>query len=423
MIPRSALDNLFLLLESAKTPMHVGALVPLAAGAEPASVRRLLMSRAARIPTLSLIQAGRSWVRARHLRVAAHVQPIRIDDADTLRQFIGARMAKPLPTERPAWHIDVIEEGGDHRISLFLRIHHALADGVAASRLLEALADRPTAGAARAGAHTPQALERGLVTRGSSAVRGMAQQLNEIDTWLAPSTLFNRRLTGGRELAWLPMSRNAIHETARRLRATPNDVAVAACAGGLRTYLKELEALPSRSLLAALPVSLQLRKPDVSSGNRLSAILCRLGTDLDDSLERLRLVRKQTFHAQKRHLTGSPHALMDLATLLPSPAVTLAAGVLAFTPFADYLSPLCNLVITNIPGPRRTLSLGGSTIEAVYPFTPLFHGIGLVIGLFGCGSTIGLGLTGSPSTTPRLARLAEAIKQAQCELTHAARSA
>lgn len=423
MIPRSALDNLFLLLESTQTPMHVGALVPLAPGAESDPIRRLLTRRAARLPTLQLVRGRRGWVRAPHLQIASHVESVDIDDTHALTKLIGARMSSPLPAERPAWHIDVIEDKGGGRISLFLRIHHALADGVAASRLLAALADRGPSDAIGSGRQVPQTVEHGLVARSRQAMRGVAQQLSDIDTWLAPSTPFNRRLAGERELAWLPLPRAAIHDTARRLHASPNDVAVAACAGGLRTYLSQLDALPPRSLIATLPVSLQLHARDTHGGNRLSAIACRLGTDLDDPVKRLRLIRKQTFHAQRKHLTGAPHAFMNLAALLPGPAVSLAAGVLALTPFADHLSPLCNLIITNVPGERRTLTLGGWAIEGVYPFTPLFHGIGLVIALFGCGSTIGLGLTGSAATTPQLRDLVVAINEAQRELEHAARRA
>lgn len=419
MIPRSALDNLFFLLESAQTPMHFGALVQLGAGAEPERTRRLLSHRAARVPTLRLVAAGDGWSTQRRLHTSALIEPRSVTGNASLRRFVDERMGEPLPSGEPAWHIDVIQNNVDGRVSLLVRMHHALADGVAASRLLASLADPRQS--ARAQPRRPRDKPRNGA-RDATTLGEVAAQLQGIDTWLAPPTPFNRRVTRQRTLAWQPLSQSKIHEAARRLHASPNDVAVAACAGGLRAYLHGLHALPARSLVAALPISLHLRDGG-GQGNRLSGMTCRLGTDLGDPSARLRLIRRQTFRAQRRHLEGSPHALMDLTAWLPATGVRAAAGLLALTPIADHVAPLFNLIITHVPGIADTFTLGGADIEAIYPFTPLFHGIGLTLALFGCGPTLGLGLTGCPATSPHLWQLSRAVSEALDELLDAARSA
>jgi len=420
MIPRSALDNLFFLLESAQTPMHFGALVQLGAGAEPERIRRLLSHRAARVPTLRLVAAGDGWATQRRLHTSALIEPRRITGDAALRRFIDERMGQPLPSGEPAWHIDIIQNDVDGRVSLLVRMHHALADGVAASRLLASLADPQHR--ARARPKRPRDSRHGTGARHATTLGEVAAQLDGIATWFAPHTPFNRRVTSQRTLAWQPLSQGKIHEAARRLHASPNDVAVAACAGGLRAYLRGLHALPARSLVAALPISLHLRDGG-GQGNRLAGMTCQLGTDLRNSSARLHLIRRQTFRAHRRHLEGRPHALMDLTAWLPATGVRAAAGLLALTPIADRFTPLFNLVITHVPGIADTFTLGGADIEAIYPFTPLFHGIGLTLALFGCGPTLGLGLTGCPATTPHLWQLSRAVREALDELLDAARSA
>lgn len=421
MITRSALDNLFLLLESPNTPMHVAALVPLARGAEPAHIRRLLMHRCARLPTLHLLPTANGWTEQVDLHPSRHIRISEVDNARALRRLASARMAEALPAQQPAWHIDVMHQTDEDRVSLFFRLHHALADGVAASLLLRALADQHATRTPPAPSQMEvTAPSRSPLQRGLGVLRASAGQLVSLPTWRAPPTPFNRRVGHARELAWTRLSRRSVYATARQLGATPNDVVVAACAGGLRAYLARRHALPAQSLVAALPISLWLHGQPAQGANRLSGMACALGTEIADPRLRLQHIRRQTWRARRRDFSAEPRALMDLAALLPPPLISAAAGALAVTPLAEHLRLVFNLIITHVPGTASRLTLGGAALQAVYPFTPLFHGIGLVIGVFGCGDSLDVGLTGTPDTTRQLQMLADAIRTAQRELAQSA---
>ena len=58
------------------------------------------------------------------------------------------------------------------------------------------------------------------------------------------------------------------------------------CSGALRHYLLEMDALPSQSLIAMVPVSLKLdarpQSADASGGNAVGTIMVKLATDEPD---------------------------------------------------------------------------------------------------------------------------------------------
>lgn len=57
-------------------------------------------------------------------------------------------------------------------------------------------------------------------------------------------------------------------DVADRLNVSINDVILAVCSGAIRRYLMEMDALPSKPLIAFVPIS--LRSDDSATGNQIS---------------------------------------------------------------------------------------------------------------------------------------------------------
>ncbi len=74
----------------------------------------------------------------RHVRRAALPPP---GDDDALYAEIATIMERRLDRERPLWECWVIEGLAQNRWALLIKVHHALADGIAASNLLTGLCD------------------------------------------------------------------------------------------------------------------------------------------------------------------------------------------------------------------------------------------------------------------------------------------
>lgn len=71
---------------------------------------------------------------------------------------------------------------------------------------------------------------------------------------------------------------------------TVNDAVLAMCAGALRYYLIERNALPDRPLIAMVPVSLRSKEDADAGGNLVGSVLCNLATHVDDPAQRIQTI-------------------------------------------------------------------------------------------------------------------------------------
>ena len=91
-------------------------------------------------------------------------------------------------------------------------------------------------------------------------------------------------------------------------------------------------------------------------------------------------------------------------------APSLAQTVSAIAGVKNPLPTTFNLVLSNVPGPKKTLYLRGSRLEAVYPVSIPAHGMALNITLETYADTMNFGFIGdreavpAPATARRLHR-------------------
>ena len=96
-----------------------------------------------------------------------------------------------------------------------------------------------------------------------------------------------------------------------------------------------------------------------------------------------------------------------------TPLQILATSALGLSPFAlnlllplqDVARPPFNLIISNVPGPRRQMYLSGGALSGLYPLSIPFQGQALNITCTTYGDDIGFGLVGCRRRVPHLQRL------------------
>jgi hypothetical protein len=107
-----------------------------------------------------------------------------------------------------------------------------------------------------------------------------------------------------------------------------NDVVMAMCAGALRRWRTDHEALPAQPLIAMIPVSVRDPASEGAMGNKVSALLAMLPTHVQDPENRLEQAHAATRTA-KAQQAAIPQGLVDHVTDFALPALTARAARVA----------------------------------------------------------------------------------------------
>ena len=430
-------DSMFLIPESRDQPMHVGGLqlFDLPQGAGRGYLRELYEASIAveqvapvfrKRPHRSALTLGQwTWVEDSDIDLEHHVRHSALPEPGRVRELLAltSRLhGTLLDRKRPLWEAHLIEGLEGDRFAVYTKLHHALMDGVSATRLLtrslstdpdardvtppwQATDDARPHRSARSPLSLPgQALQAGIDAVGliptllKLASDGLSSQATVLPLQ-APRSMLNVAITGSRRFAAESWSLTRIKAVARAADATVNDVLLAMCAGALRVYLLEREALPAAPLVAMTPVS--LRKDDSpESSNAVGAILCNLATDVEHPGARLVAIRQSM-------LSGKA-ALADLnqAQVSALSAVAVAPLLLNSVMALHRVSPPpFNLVISNVVGSPDPLYWNGARMTGTYPLSIPLDGQALNITLTSYDGQVHVGIVGCRRSVPHLQRL------------------
>jgi diacylglycerol O-acyltransferase len=364
-----------------------------------------------------------------HVRRSALPAPAR---ARELLELTSQLHGTLLDRHRPLWETHLIESPENERFATYTKIHHSLIDGVSALKLMQRSlstdpddheirvpytlpprprppdASRPPRTGRLGGMRSLGALSPSTLASTRAALRD--ERLTPL--FRAPRTMLNVPIGGARRCAaqsW-PLERVIAVKTASG--TTVNDVYLAMCAGALRSYLSEQNALPDDPLIAMVPVSLRT-EDDTAGGNAISTVLCNLATHLDDPAARL-----EAIHAGMRE---------NKTVLSQMPrAQSTALGVLTFTmmwlggrPGFRAGPPPFNICISNVPGAREPLYWNGARLEGSYPLSVAMDGQALNITLASRGDSLDFGLVGCRRSVPHLQRLLGHLESALVDLERA----
>jgi diacylglycerol O-acyltransferase / wax synthase len=372
-----------------------------------------------------------------HVRLSAVPQPGRFNEVLSLvSQLHGAL----LDRNRPLWEVHVIEGLSDGRLGMYVKIHHSLADGVAAGRLMfNSLSPdstsrnytafwSPTEPKTQPGAQRRNSLStipasvavfQEAAGLASAAARLVAKALRSDDIALplaAPRTILNVEIGGARQFAAASFRRERLRSVTAATGATLNDVVLAMCSGALRAYLMENDALPEASLTAAVPVSLRSISELASNpgGNALTVMLTKLGTNLPDAADRLDTIRRSTGESKDllRRVGNIPATIGGL--LIGAPVVI--EPILGLN---RIMNPSFNICLANISGPTDDLYLNGARLDGAYPVSYPLDGQALNITVTSRAGFFDFGLTACRQSVRRLDRLVTFLDDAIAELEKA----
>ena len=375
-----------------------------------------------------------------------------------LEELVAAFASEQLDRSSPLWRILVVDGLDGGRVAVVVKVHHCAVDGVGAAKVLAALFDLDQAGRtpeelaeARALAELQAAPDPGLVgmalhtatglalkplqvarlmpTVARSAVNLVRSRQDKSDEgqagavpFAAPRAPFNGRISPQRAVAFADIALDDVKAVKKAVGGTFNDAIIAICGGAFRRYLSERDALPDTSLIAVVPVSVR-EEDDVSAANRTSAMFTTLGTDVEDPLERLEIVRQANLVAKADHEAVGGQLIFQAAELAPPNTTSLIARVYSAARLADMHPVVHNVVISNVAGPPIQIFLAGARLEGVYPLGPVLEGPGLNVTIVSYRDRVGFGLIACRGQMPDVAELAAAVPHALAELLEAAGAA
>jgi diacylglycerol O-acyltransferase / wax synthase len=361
-----------------------------------------------------------------HIRESAVPPP---GDDRQLAETVSRIVARPLDRRHPLWELYLIHGLESGHVAMLTKIHHAAVDGVSGAEITSTLLDLDPSGreippppARASGERKPGQIEmlgRGLIgaprqplraartmptmlanlgglpgvdivpgvstlgraiTRTRRIVSGSRDgEVLEQPTTQPPRTRFNARITPHRRYSFGQLSLDRIKAIKNELGITVNDVVVALCASGLRSWLLERDELPDDPLVAMVPVSVRTQEQMGTFGNRVSAMFAPIPTDEPDPVERLRRSHDILRAAKERHRALPATLLQDATQFIPPAVFARAARVVTQLAAAPGVRPALNLVISNVPGPRVPLYCGGAQLVANYPVSVIADGVGLNI--------------------------------------------
>jgi diacylglycerol O-acyltransferase len=398
-------------------------------------------------PALGL--ANPVWVDDHDFDLDWHVRHTslpRDGDDDALEALLGREMSGRLDRSRPLWELTVIDGLGDARVALLAKLHHAMADGMAALALGALLLD-PTPEpleipppdlewepqpfdvrryvAHLAGTPFSQA-QRLMLDTASRALdpdpRRAADDLRratDLVTELArtrpqaPMTPLNEPISANRSCALVRARLSDVKQAARRAGGTVNDALLAAVAGMLQRYLAQAgpDRWNGRAPVALVPVS--VRKPDEHEhlGNRISTVLVELPVDVENPLERVRAVNARMTELKESAAVRAGSLMVGAAGAAPPVVSGMLARALSGARAA-------NLVVSNVPGPQQPFYLDGRRVLAIFPLVPLNPANqGLSLGILSYDGRVFFGLEADRGLDPPVGVAAGALREALAELT------
>lgn len=435
--PLSGEDLSILALENETVAGHTCKVILLDGAVDPGSLRTSISGRLPRAPMLSMrlgeIDGVPWWVPAHQVDMAAHVVAVPASgtgDEAGLRATVAGVFARHLDRSRPLWRIDVISRRPGGGSALIWRIHHALADGMTVMRMASAVLwdETPVTGpevpvtgprTTRTRSRAPRAprTARPVPHHRLAALLAAAREVPQ--PWLRSP--FDGHVDARREVAFATAGLEELHRVAASADgATVNDVVLTVVAGGLRRWLEahhghlgavrvkvpvSLHALPPPEPPSGLPSP---ESDQAQPGNRDSFFCLDLPLGSADPLERLAAIRRTTRARKQGHDAQHVDALMR--ELAHTPRLSRFAEHVLAHPRSFALN------VSNVPGPRRPISVLGVPVRALYSLAEIGERHALRVAVVSLAGTLNVGLVADPTLLADVGGLAAGMQAEAAEL-------
>jgi WS/DGAT/MGAT family acyltransferase len=449
----SAMDAMFLEIEDANLPMHMGSVALYQAGPLLREGGGLDFERMVAAAEAQLHGAPRLRQKLATIPLLEH--PVWIDDPDfnllyhlrhtalphpgderQLKRLAGRLLSQRLDRSKPLWETWVVEGVEQERFAVVTKLHHCMADGASSRDVSILIGTKPDYRPGSPRPWTPreppsdarmiadEVLRRArapfslLPSRPDAEVEGGVPDVSSLvdslqrtasGAWRAAQaglrpvsqTPLNVEIGPHRRFDWASLPLAEVKRVGRAAGGTVNDVVLALVAGAVRQLLERRGIDPGGvEFRVAVPVDVRTEADRGEPGNRVSSMITPLPLGEPDPARRLHRIVETT-----RELKGSGQS--QAVDLIGRIANWLPLGVMVRVSQASHRA--VNMIVTNVPGPRVPVYMLGARMLASYPLVPLMANEALNIALFSYEGGLFWGFNSDWDAVPDLHDFAESI--------------
>lgn len=396
------------------------------------------------------------WADDEFFDLEYHIRHGRLPRPGDWRQFcihMARYHSRPLDMNKPLWELYVLEGLDDIDglppgcYAVAIKVHHAAVDGASLVRFLLSLVDidnqgtpvapmdyadveesprpslrdmarRAAANNLRSPVRIADAILRNSPVLVESARDTLARRGGGKQT--VPDTRFNGKVSPHKMFDACDFAL----EDLKKIRtlvpgSTINDVVLAVCAGALREYLSHHDELPDDPLVAWVPINARPGGASDQSdpGNNIAAMTTSLHTDEPEPVKRLGEIHASTQRSKEARSGVSARLLTDITQHVPAATQVLASRLILQL---SQSVRVCNLFISNVPGPQFPVYMNGAQQVGSYGLAPLANGMGLFIGTPSYNGRMSFNIISSRELMPDIRFFAECIARSLQELLAAA---
>ncbi|GGF53560.1 wax ester/triacylglycerol synthase domain-containing protein [Alteromonas lipolytica] len=422
----SFLDRSFWITESRANPKHVGCLqlLEMPEGSEPKTYVTALheeMQGFARAcpPFNCRVKAVFIWPLGlqpvKHMYMDYHVQCHQVEDVHdrvALDDFVARMHETRLDPDKPLWQYHFLYSPKQRTFAIYARVHHMYGDGATLVRWFQAgyLDDAQTEGFVPVWAikrlrqqkrkhYKP--MKRFWVNVWETLLTGkdlaviftrLLLRLVRINRHYMPvpftgtRTVLTGQVKSGRAVATFDLEFARVQALAKRTRASANEVLLTAFDIGVHRLLQDHGHVFTRALYTNMPIN--LRKPgEKTTGNRIAIVPVQLAHDESDPYLRLRQIIYHHRIVKQAAQRARPSAFSGYTIVIQAVAL-----VFEWLHISDWVKPIANVLVSNIPGPKHQKYFKDSKLLACYPISTQTPGGGVNITLMTYNGVANIGM-------------------------------
>jgi WS/DGAT/MGAT family acyltransferase len=405
------LDKTFWFTESEANPKHVAALqlLEMPHNAPDDYVEQLyaeLQSFNEAVPPFSckvksFLAYPMKLTAVEQLDMDYHVQMHALDNINNkaaLHKFVAQLHEKWLDRDKPLWQYHLIKDNTNNGFAIYVKVHHMYGDGATLIRWFQKgyVEQQSSEGFVPVWASDLSFQKRKKDNVFKQTLNGVWDVIIAIKdfTWILvrllakllrinqlympiPFSSSKSTLTGqvkkGRVVSTLDIDFARVKTLSKRLRASANEIMLCAFDIGVHRFLKDYGHKSEKPLYTNMPINLR-KAGETTSGNKIAIVPVELAHGEKDPYLRLRQIIENHRIVTRSAKASHPAAFSYYTLLIQSFSMLFEAMHIS-----DWVRPIANILVSNMPGPQNTLYFKDAKLLAIYPISTMTPGGGVNI--------------------------------------------